>query len=238
MQALLPLPKDSVLAVVIHLSPRDAAPPGAVRGRVLDLAGGNPVAGLRVALSALHAASPDTLRGVPAPAPVPGRVTATDEDGRFRIDGLDPGAYVPAVAYEVGDGYGGHPGFPGDYEVPVATIVAGDTAAVDVGDLLVRRAVQPLSPAAGTMTGVRAELRWEAFPAGEGYAVAGYQLSHGEGYPMQRVPALLTGTSWTIGVTPGAYVRWHVNVLGAVGADQDTVSIGEFESVATFTVAP
>lgn len=230
--ALLPLPKDSVLTVAIDLTPESAPGPGAVRGRVLELGSGRPVR-VWVALSILAAADPDTLpdRG-PAGVPVQGKVVVTNAEGRFLIGGLHPGEYVLSPGYLDGDGYSPQ------YDAPVATITDMDSAAVDIGDVFVLRAIEPIFPEDGTSIMPHSpQLSWEPFPDGPEYEVVGYKVSDARRYPLDTTTELLSEPHWQAPAFPaGSFVRWIVDAFAVVGNDPDTVVIGTFEHVATFTV--
>jgi hypothetical protein len=234
---LLPLPADSVLTVTIRLRPAGAAR-GGIRGRVVERGTRRPAAGIRVGLSVMTSAHPDTLGARrPAPVPVQGKVAVTDSSGAFLIEGLSPASYVIAPAYLEDDGYAGGSPWLRAREVEIGD---ADTAAVDAGDVEVLRAVRPLYPAQrSTIRDPAPELRWEPFPAGTGYEVIGYLLEVNTGFFGEPIEQRLTGEPrWQApAFAPGTRVSWWVSVLAAVGAPPDTVKIGSFERGASFMVA-
>jgi len=236
----LPVPVGSVLEVSIRLQPETMTPPAAVRGRVVERGSGLPVPGLLVGLSLSAVAEPDTfgIRSEPEGVPLQGKVDTTDDDGQFTIDGVYPGDYVIAVAYLTDDGYVGE---SLSEDVVGLTVDESDAGYVDIGDVPVLRALRPLFPAAGvTIDGPAPELRWEAFPPGEGYRLIGYELQVGTTYLLDPVGStLLAEPQWqSPGYAPGSHVRWWVTAIAEVGEPPDTLAVGGFETASTFSVAP
>jgi hypothetical protein len=222
---LLPLPPagEPGLEVELRLAPLAARPPstrGAVRGRVTDRAGA-PLADIRVGLSLIVVADPDTLHELPAPVPVQGRTTLTAADGTFQIDDVTPGDYAVAAAYAIGDGL-----VQLGREVDQVAVAAGDTA--DAGDVRLGAASTPLAPAPGdSVTSIIPLLRWTRVPG-----ATGYRLSYGIGHLLEtRVDGIVDTTFQTfMPFPPGSGVRWFVE------ARNDQGQIGGFEEAASFTV--
>jgi hypothetical protein len=240
---LLPLPEtpDSVLEVEIamrRLGANGAGPhgAGALRGRVVHL--GQPLAGLRVGISAEQLVDADTLapRGkFRAAVPVPDRGTVTDVEGRFFIDELTPGSYGLQPAYLPEDGYVA-------IHLPAVGIIASDTT--DVGDLEVARAIAIISPAQGSVIDdATPEFRWEATPLPSGYHLVEYEIQIAVGqYLVGIVEDGLTEPSWQVpedqAFPPGACVRWFVQARVAPDAGGNWLDAGDSEKANTFCVAP
>lgn len=241
----LPLPPgpDSVLAVTVALNPipEGGAGPhgvGALEGRVVYQ--NDPVPNVLVGLSLAYVAEPDTFRQAGTrPVPVPGKVARTGEDGGFIIDGLTPGTYYVHPAYPYGDGYAGDPLWGRGGSPRRCQVIESDTT--DVGDIEVAQALEPVYPLDGTVieTGTP-ELRWE--PVGDTpYVFKGYEVQYGTGYILYQAKRNLFEPRWqmpdTLALPPGSHVRWTVIAKAFDQAAGDTISIGEFEHISTFSVA-
>jgi hypothetical protein len=241
----LPLPPegDSTLILQVALQrlndegigPRGA---GAIAGRVTCL--GEPVAEIRVAVSLLSSAYPDTV--VPPLAvlavPIPDRVTVTDDEGRFLIDRLSPGDYVVHPGYLDGDGYvyetyGGY----GAWLFEVA-----DAETTEARSIEVQRAIAPLTPPdRSIIDDPTPEFVWEAFPDTTACSFGGYKLQYATSHIDWRVVDDLQVPRWELpeeaAFRPGTSVRWLVEVLGTPDSTSYERRIAQFEHAATFTVA-
>jgi len=228
----IPVPGDSALVLDIRLSRPSAGNAGSLRGRVIFR--GQPASGVRVGLSLVVSAHPDTLPPATL-APlniVPGHTAVSGSDGSFRIEGLTPGTYALVPAYPIGDGYVGDLApFWGPSKV---IVYPGITA--DAGDVPIIRAIEAVSPPEGGLVGSRT-------PRFEWGAVEGaqfYELQYSTHYVMGPPIGPVTGTHWDVPsedpLPPGTHVRWMVTAFGVAGTD--TVLVGDVEVAHTFTVEP
>jgi hypothetical protein len=241
----LPIPPapDSVLNVTVALRPiqEGGVGPhgvGSLTGRVIFQ--GGPVPNVSVGLSLWSVAEPDTFR-LPGTrqVPVPGKTAVTGNDGRFFIDGLTPGRYFLHPAYTYGDGYVGDPLFRSSQDPRICEVSDSDTC--DAGDMVVARALEPTYPLDGSVIDtVTPEFTWE--PIGDTpYDFKGYEVQYGTGYFLYAEKRNLLEPRWqlpdTLAFEPGSHVRWTVIARAYDQAAGDTISIGEFEHISTFSVA-
>jgi hypothetical protein len=238
----LPIPtgRDSSLTVEIRLRPippgDDPVPVGAIRGRAVSRltgqAGPIGIAGLRVAASLIAVDRPDTLlrRPLEAESPVQGIVAVTDTSGWFVVDGLRPGWYVVHPGYFDGDGYL-------LYEPAIVSVVAADTA--DAGEIILNAAIRPITPQEGAILSDTTPLfEWEGV-AGTVDAVT-YNLEYATSALDWTFIPDLDEPRWQVpdemALSPGAKVRWQVEVVRQSGNDLPRDSYSAFEHPATFVV--
>src|SRR5262249_18068980 len=210
---------------------------GGLTGRVV-FAGG-PLSGIQVVLALSGVADPDTI---PPPARkarsadaeiealVPGKTAVTGADGRFTIAGLHPCRYAVHAAARMDDGYGGD-------SRDTNRVTPAQT--VDVGDVAVVAAMTPfrLLPTSNLAVDQPIVLLWTSPPLPFGVHVIDYRLQFGTGYILIN-DVTLTQTSFSLGVLPPrTAIRWFVDARGVVEATGDTIQVGAFEEIASFTVA-
>jgi hypothetical protein len=234
----LPSGDDSTLTVLVALRPLNAGGigpygAGAIRGRVAFL--GAPVPEIRVAVSLLSSAHPDTFHTAPLglAVPIPDRVAVTDAEGHFYLDRLSPGSYGVHPGYLDGDGYLA-------FDNPLVYVDDGETT--DVRVLEVQKAIQPLFPRdRSVVEDPTPEFVWEARPDTVGYAFRGYRLQYATSHIDWRVVDGLTDAQWQMpdgeAFGPGAHVRWIVEVRGIPDSLSRERVVARFEHPATFSVA-
>jgi hypothetical protein len=149
--------ETDIKGVTISLEPARDTDTGVLHGRLVW--GGEPVAGLPVglALAGLGNKVGPGLTGYGA---------VTDDEGRYRIEGLPAGGYIVQPGYLVGDGavFPIPPGFQ-------AFVVRPDEE-TDAGDLSVLHEIRPIQPYEGAFLGFQPKiLIWTAVPGAEEYEV-------------------------------------------------------------------
>ncbi|MDM7915644.1 MAG: hypothetical protein ACE15D_19115 [Candidatus Eisenbacteria bacterium] len=193
---------------------------------------GQPQPGVPVALDFYDPGWPSEPPPAPRPpaahasrrVPVAGRVTLTDDEGRWRFDAISPGVYTVLPAYLPDDGYV-FDRFKADQ------VEVGGAEMIDVGALPVVRAIRPLMPAPGSVVNTACPtLSWE-LPEGSDRVVLGLTTGHLLG---EREHLLSGVGSFTLpdSLPAGSHIRW------AVYAYRHNELIGAFEEYPTFTVQP
>src|SRR5262245_29356309 len=238
---MIPAPLDSVLNVQIRLHPDPLRTGlGVVRGRVTFA--GQPVPSVPVGLSLAAVAQPDTFSPAVRKAgqdgietPLPDHTALSDASGVFEIDAIPFGTYVVITAYQANDGYRG---LSRDEDRPIVTLAS--STPVDVGDLRLAKALQPLNPPDGSLSAEPSpEIRWEALTGlPEEYTLVDYQLEIDDDYTLDNI-VRTREPRWQLPgrLRPNAHVRWLVQAQVVQFGSADTLSMGVTERAATFTVA-
>ena len=237
---MIPAPLDSVLNVEIRLHPDPLGTGlGVVRGRVMFA--GQPVPGVPVGLSLAAVAAPDTFSPTVRKAgrdgietPLPDHTALSDPSGAFEIDAIPFGTYVVISAYLANDGYRA---LARDEDRPIVTLTS--STPVDVGDLRLAKALQPLNPPDGSLSAEPSpEIRWEPLTGlPEGYTLVDYQLIIDDDYTLD-IMVHTQEPRWQVPVRirPNAHMRWLVQARVVQSGSADTLSMGVTERAATFTV--
>ena len=237
----LPIPtgSDSTLHVEVRLTPLPASgigPHGAgtVRGRITCL--GAPVAGIRVAVSMLSSAHPETLRTAPlgSTVPIQGNVAVTDSEGRFQIGRLTPGLYALHPAYLSDDGYL-HP--------ESSTLRVDASRTTDTPEIELIQAIRPVDPPRrAVVTTTAPRFSWEEKPGRPDYVFREYRLHVWAGSVEYVTAGGLSEPSWqlpdSLAFPAGMNVRWSVDVIGLSDDSDLPETVAAFETSATFTVHP
>ncbi len=236
----LPMPAqdESTLVVEVRLQPLlhgGVGPDGVgkIRGRLTYL--GAPVPGIRVATSMLSSAHPETLLAAPLDASVPiqGNVVITDSEGRFQIDQLIPGFYVVHPAYLPDDGY---------LHLDVQTLRVESSQTTDAHDVSVIKAIGPVHPPRrAVLSSPTPRFEWQIRPESAAYEFIEYKLHVQLGNRETVTVGGLTDTTWqlpdSLAFSPGASIRWDVEVIGSTNDLNPPETIATFETPATFTFA-